>query len=203
MAVYSKKEFSERCGIPTNALAVYVKRGKVILTDDRVDDSLPQNQAFLKKRGGGKRNGKVKQESAAEPRKRVKPEKVPEEVQRSFDLDMERRVIEKDRAELGKQLLQAKLGKTRAELIPFDDVKMSLGQHWRDMTHHMSQGIQNLLTEIAHRTKMNLNQKAELHKAMERVVNDSVNRAIDATQTSLRNIQKEHSVKREVGEKAA
>jgi hypothetical protein len=87
-------------------------------------------------------------------------------------------------------------------LIPFDDVKSTLGQHFRDCTIAFGQGLQNLLTEIAHKAKLNLNQKAELNLTMQRVVNDSVNRAVDATLNTLRNLQKEQSLKRDIGEKA-
>src|SRR5688572_23421791 len=48
--LYKKKEFADLCGIPTNALAVYVQRNKVILSGDYVDDSIEQNRDFLKKR---------------------------------------------------------------------------------------------------------------------------------------------------------
>jgi hypothetical protein len=197
MALFSKKEFSSRCGMASNKLAVYVKRGKVIMTGDSIDDSLPQNQAFL-----AKHNGKpVKTNSVKNGHSSMKG--VPKEVNQAFKLDLERKEIENERAILGKQLLQAKLGKQRGEMIPFEDVKTALDQHFRDVTIFFSQGIRNLLTEVAHKSKLNINQKVELNKAMERIVNDSVNRAIDATQASLRNIQKENSEKRDVGEKAA
>lgn len=199
MATFSKKEFAAKCGMSTSKLAVYSKRLKVVLTDDKVDDTLPQNQTFLAKHGGkplkvtkpDRKSGKSKEDD------------VPKEVSKAFSLDIDRKIVENEKAQLGKQLLQAKIDRHRGEFIPFADVKSAVDQHFRDCTIHFGQGIQNLLTEVAHKAKLNINQKAELHTAMQKIVNDSVNRAIDATIATLRNIQKEESMKRDIGEKAA
>lgn len=200
MATFSKKEFAAKCGMPTNKLSVYIKRQKVVTTGEGIDDSLPQNQAFLAKHGG-------KVLKAAKPDRKAKgkekQDEVPAEVRKSFGLDLDRKVVEIDRAQLGKQLLQAKIDRIRGDMIPFAVMKSAVDQHFRDCTIHFGQGIQNLLTEVAHKAKLNINQKAELHTAMQKIVNDSVNRAIDATISTLRNIQKEESMKRDVGEKAA
>jgi hypothetical protein len=197
MALFSKKEFADRCGMPSNKMAVYVKRNKVIVIDDQVDDSLPQNQAFLAKHGG-----KPSSAPAAGRKERSKREKPNKEVAKSFTLDLARKEIENEKAELGKQLLQSKIGKERGLLIPFETVKMGLGQHFRDISVFMGQGLDNLVSDVAHRTKLNINERAELRGSMERILNDATDRAIDATNSFIRSVQKEYSLKRGVGEKA-
>src|ERR1700747_3523027 len=50
MALFSKKEFAEKCGLGTNQLSIYIKRGNVVLTGDSVDNTLDKNRAFIQKK---------------------------------------------------------------------------------------------------------------------------------------------------------
>lgn len=197
MAKFSKSEFATKCGMKSNGLAVYIKRGQVIADNDEIDDAVPQNKIFLAKRATAEK-GKVPSQKKG---KSEKPEKLDEKVEQSLNLDNEKKRIEIERAELNRQLLQSKLGQQSGRVIPVDAIKLALEQHFRDITVYVGQGLKNLSDEIARKAKLNLNQKSEINATMERVLNDSVNRAIDATTVTLRNLQKEYSLKRGVGEK--
>lgn len=50
MPIISKKEFADHCGMNTRALAVYIKRGKVLAEGEEIDSDLPQNALFIQKR---------------------------------------------------------------------------------------------------------------------------------------------------------
>src|SRR5690606_352900 len=53
MALHTKKDFADLCGLRTNTLATYVGRGKVVVrADNMVDDKDPVNKAFLQHRKG-------------------------------------------------------------------------------------------------------------------------------------------------------
>lgn len=52
MALYTKKEFADICGLPTKNLSTYIGRGKVIVRDDgMIDDAEGINNLFFSKRG--------------------------------------------------------------------------------------------------------------------------------------------------------
>lgn len=197
MAKLSKSEFATKCGMKSNGLAVYIKRGKVIANGDEIDDTIPQNKIFMANHATAEK-GKV---PSVKKGKSEKPDKLDEKVEQALNLDNEKKKIEIERAELNRQLLQAKLGQQAGRVIPVDALKLALEQHFRDITVYVGQGLKNLSDEIARKAKWNLNQKSELNATMERILNDSVNRAIDATTSTLRNMQKEYSLKRGVGEK--
>src|ERR1035441_2132728 len=50
MALYTKKEFTAICGIRNDDLSIYVKRKKVVLTGEMVDDTILVNKNFIEKR---------------------------------------------------------------------------------------------------------------------------------------------------------
>jgi hypothetical protein len=197
MAKLSKSEFATKCGMKSNGLAVYIKRGKVIANGDEIDDTIPQNQIFF-----AKHFTSVKGEITPLKKSRVeKPDKLDERVEQALSLDNEKKKIEIERADLSRQLMQAKLGQQSGRVIPVDAVKLGLDQHFRDMTLFVGQGLKNLTDEICRKAKLNINQKVEINTTMERILNDSVNRAIDATTITLRNLQKEYSLKRGAGDR--
>lgn len=51
MALLTKKEFAEKCGLETKSLSVYARpdRRKVVYSGDYVDDSIEPNKSFLQK----------------------------------------------------------------------------------------------------------------------------------------------------------
>lgn len=209
MGLFKQAEFAKKCGIHQAYLTVNRKRKKVIVENGMVDDTNPINIIFMQKcLSRPRKEVPLDSKNAVAPPRGDKPKKVkPSKNERTkyddgFDLDLERKQIEIERAQIGKQLMQSKLGKESGALIPFEAVKMAMDQHLRDITTFVGQGLQNLLTEFSHKAKLNLNQKGEMDSSMKRIVNDSINRAIDATNIALRNIQKEFSKKRGVGERA-
>lgn len=232
MSLFTKKEFGGLCGITTNVLAVYIKRGKVIASGELIDDSIPQNVAYLQNRQMRNAIRPVKPPKVVkapeyrdpvlpdpkpkptpnpvpvpkpEPKPKPRPE-IPDSVRKDaedvFRLEKAQKTLQIDKTKTEIDILIDKREKQRGTLIPFDAVKIALGQHFRDMTLYIGQGIENLLAEVAHKAKLNLNDRTELHHSMERILNDSVDRAIDATNTNLRTMQKEYSLKKGVGEKA-
>lgn len=50
MAFHSRQDFAKMCGIKTNELRMYIKRGKVIESGEYFNDQLPENIDFLNHR---------------------------------------------------------------------------------------------------------------------------------------------------------
>ena len=69
--IISLKEFAEKVGKPTNALSVYIKRSKIIVSGEKpnqtVDCSLPENLEFLQKWGKNITDFEIKTETPPPP----------------------------------------------------------------------------------------------------------------------------------------
>jgi hypothetical protein len=77
MAIYSQKEICNILGIKTNALRVYIHRGKVKIENGTFDDSEPLNRIFLNKQKI-KKNVVIKEETFSVPDELKEPKQIKE-----------------------------------------------------------------------------------------------------------------------------
>lgn len=225
MAFLSKKEFSDLCGIPTNALAVYVKRKKVVLSGEFVDDTLPKNKAFLKKKSVAKKRKSVatdskpkteskKQNSNNLPKnpapnlpvyKKDPPEPKPQitdpEPDSTFLLEQEKLTLQNTQLERANEIAQIKIEKLRGDVIPTDIVKNTFMQHFKSITTSFHQGADNVLIKIAQKYDLSRQEVANYRGELISIINDCVKDAVEESKKSIQNIVNEYSQVKGVGER--
>lgn len=220
MALLTKTEFSKLCGMASNGLSVYIKRGKVVLTGDHVDDSLPENREFIRKRQA---KGKISLDNQDVPVKN--PSEVVEKkiVTTSFSEDddiitdefgdvdtdgMNYQDLESLNKELDAkkkaeeiQILKIKKDKLHGIVVPTSPVKDLLARLTKSMVVEFSNSIDKIITKIAKRKALNNNEVAEIRAEVIEEINKASDKSIDETKKEVKSIIETFSEKRGKGER--
>lgn len=214
MALHTKKEFADLCGIQTKDLSNYIRRGKVILSGDLIDMSITENSAFYEKR---KTNAAPVSEIKLpqyppgldapdySKKKKVKySEPTSDLSERSLfeltKLKLEKEIEEKDQKI---ELLKKRNEKMDGESIPTDLVKVLVAQLSKSMTASFQIGADNFLIEISTLLGITPTQMAELRGKLVVIINKGIEKSVAEARQNIKNIAEEYATKKEVGEKAS
>lgn len=210
--LYKKKEFAKLCGMETNALAVYIKRKKITLSGDYIDDSIEQNIDFLKKK---QEKLGIKHETKPEkPTRNINSEyKVPEIPVSSIPniddpatgsglhgLDKQKKALDIKKVSEEVQLLQIKKEKLQGILIPTDLVKDIIAQLSKSFISSFKDASDNFLIEISKRKTLSSTEFAELKGLLVKIINENSLKAITESKRNMKTIVSVYSEKKEVGE---
>lgn len=195
MALYSRREFYELCGVSKAYLTNYIKRGKVILTGNMVDDTIAENRTFMETRVN-----KGEKEQKPKP---PKFEDIPlddEEKQELKDLSLRKKILDTKKVEEEVTRLQLTNSKLRGEAIPVELVKNVIAQLSKSVISAFKDGADALLTEIAHSKKLSNAEHARLRGVLVDIVNGSTNNAIQIANKDIKKLASDYSVKKGRGE---
>lgn len=204
MALYTRKEFYEKCGIQKAHLNVYIQRGKVILSSEGlIDDTIEKNRIFYERQ-------LIKLQVNGIPVKKTVTEEKPEAEKRTdnfnskivFELEQKLKQAELEKKEVDTRIALLKEEKLRGIVIPTDIVTMLFAQHFKSMSVEFNQGADNLITEFSKMAELNITQISELRGKLIAIVNDAIHRGIEESKKSVKNIVAEYSEKKGVGEKS-
>ena len=207
MALLTKKEFAQKCGVPTNYLSVYIQRGNIVLSDGLIDDTLQANVYFHLKKT--KENPVQKSEELTPPPKpinvKAKPRKISDEKeftgQSKFNQDIETREAELEKKRVEIRLALLKEQKLMGELIPTDLIKSFFILHSESIKVSFNEGCENLIVIISQQKQLSNTEVAEVRKKLVDIINLSIDNAISSSKKNLTNIVKEYSERRGIGEK--
>lgn len=228
MACYSKKEFAEKCGLETKNLAVYIKRGKVIVTkkgdEEVIDAALQENKAFLAQRKGKQTEAQL----VREIQRRLPAEQgvpVPADVNPAgaHDLGADQDHDEDESpdyimsiAQATKQklhwearkkqretsLLQLKEQKMKGEVIPYQVITPLFLQHNQSMITEFKNAAEEIVRMMAKRTGMSNADQSEMKGDIIRSINAAMGKATEATIKGIESIVNEFVQKKGVGERS-
>jgi hypothetical protein len=207
MALYSRKEFIELCGHTWDdssraKIAMWIKRGKVIEQNGKIDDSNTTNRDWA-----------LKQRDTQSVRK---PDIIPDtgfseepKPQREIDFPggasgetIERRLklhqIEKLKVDT--RIAELKEEKIRAEVVPITLIKDLFSTHTQSIITSQKDGIEELLTTLSVEARLSGEQLARLRGKMVDILNKGVDKAITITERNMKATVEEFSIKKEVGE---
>jgi hypothetical protein len=214
MALYNKADFARLCGVTTSYITQNVIRNKIVMTGKYIDDSISQNWGFLEKRREAlKKEVNEVDETTATETKEVKTDKakIPKGKEVKTDADVEGtglHQLEKKKKALDIQkiteeieILKVKKDKLHGVVIPTELVKLVMSQFSASIATSFKNGAENWLIEISKIAGLNRTQVAEARGKLIKVINNSVNEAVDNSKKMVAQIQAEHTEKREVGEK--
>lgn len=212
MALYNSYEFARKCDISDAYLTVMKKRGKVVLTEDgKIDDTDPLNRMFVdrQKELALKRSAKKKvsdelpdeeekrSEKPSKGQKKSKPDpnggSLSQQTLEKINLDKRKREIEIEKMQRESRILSVQEQKLAGKLIPTDIVKGLFAQHFKSVIMSFNQGIEQILVEFSTKYRLNRNEKAELKGQMIRIINKSVDEAIQLSKKEIQNVVLEYS----------
>lgn len=212
MALHSKSDFAKLCGLTTGNLTNYIKRNKVLMSGDYIDDQETINKDFLKKRQS---KTPPKYESPLPVLRSIRPDpgdldEEPEDYQDDDDSDtkgesgysLDRKKVKRqiEKLEVDTRLQELKEQKMRGELIPVDLVTSVFRAHNQSIITTMKDGIESLLISLSVEARLKGDQLATLRGKMVKILNDGADKSSEVSHRSLRSIVNQVKVKKEVGE---
>jgi hypothetical protein len=200
------------CGLSAGNLSNYIKRGKVILTGELIDDTKPENIDFLQKFADRKleksneseiNTGEIVDKHSNNTKKEpvVRQKTTPEgETEGGYSLDRKLKAQELKKKEAETRLLNLKEEKIRGEHIPTELIRSIIILQSQSFVTAFKNGMEDFITIMAKAKGMNVNEVAEARGELIRVINSTANKAVDLAKKGIDNIVGEYAVKREVGE---
>jgi len=203
MAKFSKKEFADRCGMATKNLAVYIKRGKVILLDDDyIDDVDHRNLAFLQKQKvkNGEKEVIVANVPALKSDKPAKSAEV-DENNNYAALDLKKTSVQVEKLEQEVRLLKLKEEKLKGVVVPSELIKPVFLQHNQSIITEVHNSSAEFARIFAKKHSLNVNDVAEINGELIKWFNLAINKATVLSVKSIDNIVNDYSEKKGVGER--
>lgn len=225
MALLTKKEFRELCQVKSDSMRVYVQRGKIILSGDYIDDSIPQNQDFLKKRLDKlKRDLEVFKEDEQEepesekakitPIPKIKPPILPkidppnvaapelfDENLSGYELEKRKKALDIEKITEEISLLQIRKEKQQGIVIPTELVKMIFAQHSKSIVSSFHNAADSFLIQIGKKKSLTREEMALFRGKLVDVINVAVEDSITESKAAIKNLIAEYAEKRGVGER--
>lgn len=221
MAFYKQSELAKLLGKSQAHITMAVKRGKLLLSGDFVDDTVLENKIWIdRQKANATAKAEVpKVESVTEvvpekvpvpvqakklkvpilskPKQRILKDFVPTDVERTSesiaDLDKAKKEAEIRYKESQTRLSELKEQKLRGENIPTDLVMNVIGMLGHSLQSSYKNGAAQLMHEISTRTKMNVELEAEFNGRLIDLINISHSDAIIEAKKSIKNIINESS----------
>lgn len=217
MALLTKSEFSEACGFASNALAVYVKRGKVNQRKDGLfDDQDEKNKAFIEKRKGRVETvEETVQNIEKQERKQAKQKKIvikDEETGEETEVDdseipsyttSERllKYLDTQKREKEIEKLNLEIEKKKGEVIPSELIKPVFLQHNQFILMEMKNADDEMLSFFSHKYEMTADDTAYIRAEWIKRRNAALTNAITSSVKNVTAIVNDFSDKRGKGER--
>lgn len=207
MAQFSKSEFATKCGMKTNGLAVYIRRGAICVgSGGMIDDQNEKNRLFLSKRAGRMTEQQaIKHVTSIEGHQPTRQETVPEDETDGIPpySISERRLkfldAEKRQAEIS--LLKIKEQKIVGSVVPSELLIPVMLQHNKSIMESFRNGATDIIRILAKKRNFTGEERAEFNSQLVKIINDAITRATTATSASITTIVTEYSESRAQGEK--
>lgn len=213
MALHSKKQFADLCGIATNNLSVQIARGKVIVVNDLIDDTLEKNKSFFEKRASKKPANSNQNASSETNTSKISVESVvklpqnpneliaPSENQSYTESERQLKYLDtlKRQAEIEK--LSLDLAKKKGEVIPSELVKPVFLQHNQSIITEFKNVSDEVIRMFAKKKSLTVNEVAEITGELTSCINNAMNKATTATVNAIDSIVNDFAEKKGVGER--
>lgn len=214
MALLSKKEFSEVCGISTKDLATYIRRKKVIVNShDFIDTTDDINKTFMEKRRG--RVEEVSLPAAIKGAEMLLPPPEFGDIPAGTDIndiiskpgqpisESERQKKYFDTIKIRGEIEKLKLdnAKKRGEVIPSELIKPVFLQHNQNILTEFKNAADEILRDFSKKKSLSVNETAELKGKMVETINEAITKAVTASSKSVDAIVSEYADKKGVGQR--
>ncbi len=174
----TRKEFIERCSngktkLSYNTLRSDIHRGHVLVLDDnKIDPDDPMNAAYIEKR-------------LAEANDNTKMDRL--------EADLEKKRLEKEKAEEELIITRIKRQKLQGELIPTDVMKIMFSTHFKSMTQAFQNASEQMVTDLVKRLGGNAVDVADAKGRLLKSINAATKKGMDQTGVEMEKVVEEFS----------
>ncbi len=207
------------CGLSAGNLSNYITRDKVVLSGEFIDDSLPINADFLKKRREKLQDAPPVPETTPietppqpvvttppvihTPQK--KPPKGPNIAKPAKDQGGDTLERQLKRQELAKKeaetrLLELKEEKIRGEVIHLDLVVQLFNSYTQAIVAGQKDILESFLVNISKEARLSGEQTAHYRGRIIRLLNESADKSIAVARKGIKAMAEEFALKKDVGE---
>ena len=218
MALHTKKDWAEKCGMATNSLATYIRRGKVVVGENgMIDDKVTENKLFLKKWGGRQ----SEQQLVKELSKRVPliPEMADSPIDEQFKAAMAaQKKGEKPPMDLGESIewekywsalkrekenekLELDNQKKRGEVIPSAVIAPLFFQHSQSLMTAFKITMEDVVRRMGKQYGMTPADVSEMRGVIIKQINEAMIKGEELTINALGSIVSDYQDKKGVGER--
>ena len=213
MAFLSTKELEKLTGVPSNSLATFRKRGKIVKSGEFYDDTLELNRNFIEKwRLKNKLDDRIDEVKDEKPVVNILPPGIPKPTAPNIaapdgkkitqaDLERSKLILDNEKKEKEIEKLKIQIAKLNGEVIPTELVKLVLIQNNKAQLVNFKQGADNLLIEFIAMKGLSSKEQAILKGKIIAIANTSNENAIKDSMKQIKNIINEYSSTRGRGEK--
>lgn len=197
MALMTRVEFAEICGVSYPHLAVYIKRGKVIEEKfkghkkKKIDTENLYNKDFYEK-NKNKNSGSVpeKKKKVAQKSEVVKsdPEPSTSVGDSGYNLDQKKKQRDIELKELSIEQKRLEIDKTKGKLIPKDLVQRMISQLSQSFLQTYMEKSELFVIEVGHKNKLSADARAELKGQMIDMINNAHKNSIEEAKSEFRSI---------------
>jgi hypothetical protein len=207
MGLFTKREFADQCGINTKALAVYIKRGKVLAGDDgMIDTSTDRNADFLRKKSDVKQvkaTPPVKAKPATRSEKKkadVADKEKKKQDSQLYELEKLKKALDMEKRENEINLQRIEIAKKQGELVPTSLIKSLIIQQSEAMRVHYNEATEGLISIYNSIQRLTPQQAADIKKKMDENVNKTIDKIVETSKRNLKNVALEYAKTRGVGQ---
>lgn len=200
MALLTKKEISDLCGLETKNLSVYITRGKVIVgKDDLIDTTIDKNKAFIEKRKGKVSDVKIQTPTVIESKINSQPQ---EQSEGQSYTESERQLKYLDTIKRQKEIekLEIEIQKKKGEVVPSELIKPVFLQHNQSIITEFKNATDEIIRIFSKKRSLTVEEVAEIKGETTETINNAINKAIISTVKAVESIVLEHQDKKNVGE---
>jgi len=199
MSNLSKKDFAALCGMPTNKLAVYIKRNKVVVDKNGFFNTKNElNSLFIAK------NNKDKPEEKPKKTRERKAE------EGEIDIDLNKMELlglekEKKRSEIEKQKVELRLSLLKEEkmmgsAMPIEMVKTIVATLSKSFINEFKNGADEIIRMLVKTKSYNHKEVAEIRGSLSKIVNSAMSKSLSTAKKDMKVISENYSETRGVGE---
>lgn len=198
MSLHTKSQFAKLTGKKAAHVTMNVKRGKIILSGDYIDDTIPQNKnlmnRWIKQTQKKIQKGLESTEIKTEAPKGIEEPKIQHENSFEGGLDAIKKQAEIDfkKAQIEKTNLQNQ--KLRGEAIPTDMVKNTVSVLGHSFQSSYKNGAEALIMDFCHKMKASAKVQAEMKGKLIKLINKSHENAITEAKKTIESIVDQNAV---------
>lgn len=200
MAKYTKKQISDLTGMPTNKLAVYIQRGKLVLTDGLINDANETNRVFIERHAGKKMNEPVinqlpnmeENDPGQAPKNR--------ETLSLVQLERQKKLADLHKVEVDTRIAKLKEEKLIGQNIPVELVRSVIAQLSKSFVTKFKDGSENLLISVAKMKGLKNDELAKLRGELITIINESIRSSVSDGKRTVGSIVDTYSSSRGIGE---
>lgn len=202
MSLHKQIDFARFCGISRSSVSVNIRRGNIVVGDDKmIDDSHPINKNFMDRMVSKSGNEeKIKNTKSVSVNK---VSKKPKELSKKdlLELEKEKKALDIEKIQEEIELLKKKNAKLEGENIPTKVVIAAFSQHFKSVTTAFKNASNRLVSEISKKKGLSKTEQADLTGKLYSFINQAVTEAKEDSKASIELIVQDHSEKRSVGER--